>query len=184
MFWPVFYVLLWVLVRHVTRRYSSRAAAALLATAVFLQAVDTSAGWRPVRRELSITGDTWPSPLKSPFWTRVPEKYDVIRLLPPKNKAPNYATFAYFAAMHGLVTDAVYLARIDLAKLARAKREAESAIKHGKFASRTLYVLNEDSLESDARARLRPGIDLLKRIDGVLVLAPGWTEPPSPAADL
>jgi hypothetical protein len=178
MFWPVFYVLLWVLVRHVTRRYSSRVAGTLLATALLLQAVDTSAGWLPIRRDLAIAGDTWPSPLESPFWAKVPERYDVIRLIPPKNQAPKYATFAYFAAMHGLATDAVYLARIDLAKLARARRDAEGVIKQGKYAPRTLYVLNDDALEDDARAMLRPGVDLLERIDGFLVLAPGWTGKP------
>jgi hypothetical protein len=179
MFWPVFYALLWVLVRHVARHYSPRAAGVLLATAVLLQAVDTSAGWLPIRRELSIAGEAWPSQLKSPFWARVPQKYGVIRLVPPKNQAPNYATFAYFCAMHGLATDAVYLARIDRVELARAKREAESVIKDGKYAPHTLYVLN-DALESEARATLRPGIDFLGRIDGFLVLAPGWTEKEAP----
>jgi hypothetical protein len=109
----------------------------------------------------------------------VPQKYGVIRLVPPKNQAPNYATFAYFCAMHGLATDAVYLARIDRVELARAKREAESVIKDGKYAPHTLYVLN-DALESEARATLRPGIDFLGRIDGFLVLAPGWTEKEAP----
>jgi hypothetical protein len=177
MFWPVFYVLLWVLVRHVTRRYSTRTAGALLGTALLVQAADTSAGWLPIRRDLSITGDAWPSPLKSPFWAKVPERYQVIRLIPPKNQAPHYATFAYFASMNGLATDAVYLSRMNTAKLARARREGESVIKEGKYAPRTLYVLN-DALESEARATLRPGIDLLERIDGFVVLAPGWTKKP------
>ena len=178
MFWPVFYVLLWVLVRHVTRRYSTRAAGALLATAVLLQAVDTSAGWIPIRRDLSIVGNTWPSPLESPFWARVPERYRVIRLIPPKNQARNYQTFAYFAAMNGLATNAVYLSRMDSAKLARARRMGESMIKDGKYEPHTLYVLNDDALESKARASLRSGVDLLERIDGFLVLAPGWTAKP------
>jgi hypothetical protein len=173
MFWPGFYALLWVLVRHVIQTYSSRAGSVLLGAAVLLQAVDTSAGWLPIRRDQSITGDSWPSPLKSPFWTKVPQKYHVIRLIPPKNQAPNYATFVYFAA------DAVYLARIDLVELARAKRDANSVIKNGRYAPRTLNVLN-DALESEARATLRPGIDLLERIDGFLVLAPGWTEKEAP----
>jgi hypothetical protein len=173
MFWPVFYLLLWVLVRHVVLRYPARFAGYLLAGAALIQAADTSAGWLPIRRNLERSGDSWPSPLKAEFWRQVPGRYREIRVLPPVNHGLNYAPFAYLAAMHGLTTDSVYLARVDHQKLERAKRRAARLMKTGRYSASTIYVLDE-SYEKAARARLRPGVDRLEWIDGFLVLAPAW----------
>ncbi|MEO6600853.1 MAG: DUF6311 domain-containing protein, partial [Polyangiaceae bacterium] len=45
MFWPAFYVLLWILIRTLFKRYPPKVAALVLFVAVVAQTVDTSAGW-------------------------------------------------------------------------------------------------------------------------------------------
>jgi hypothetical protein len=180
MFWPTFYVILWVVVRALLERYPPRVAAALLFVAVCVQAVDTSAGWRPIRRDLLIAGKTWPSPLKSPFWARVPANYDEIRMLPPGNVEQDYAVFAYFAATHGMSSDAIYLARVDSSKLERADRQARWAVIKAKYARRTLYIVSP-RYENAARHSVRDSA-LFAKIDGFYLLAPDWKCRPECAA--
>ncbi len=171
-FWPVFYLLLWVVLRALCQRYRPRVAAALVFAAVLVQAADSSAGWWPIRQRLMVAGSTWRSPLESAFWSQVPANYDEIRLVPTRNIARHHAVFGYFAAMHGMSTDSVYLARVDKNKLKRAKQEAQLAVQKGSYTPRTLYIL-ERSYEAAARRTVQPS-GLLQDIDGFLVLAPDW----------
>jgi hypothetical protein len=174
MFWPVFYVLFWLLIRTVVRRYPPRIAAAILFTAVTVQALDTSAGWLPIRRDLmTAASSSWTSPLKSAFWSQVPTNYREIRMVPPQYKAPNYSVFAYFAATHGMATDAVFFARVDQEKLRLGKRQALLAVNKGRYTPGVLYVLERRFVKA-ARRSVNPEFDLLARIDGFVILAPGW----------
>jgi hypothetical protein len=174
MFWPVYYVLVWVLVRTVLRIHAPRVALTLLAVAALLQVVDTSAGWLPIRADLLVDGPRWRSPLKSPFWARAARTYQEVRLVPPRNRARDYATFAYFAATHGLSTDAIYFARVDQAELEQAGRAAKEAIQKGRYAPGALYILESHEDVADARKSSDAKRDLLERVDGFWVLAPGW----------
>jgi hypothetical protein len=173
MFWPVFYVILWVSIRTLFKRHPPKVAAAVLFVAVMAQAVDTSAGWRPLRRTMLPVASTWPSPLKSAFWTQVPANYRELRMVPPKNREANFDVFAYFAGTHGMTTDAFYAARIDEPKLRKAKQDANAAVNHGVYAEGALYVLDRRS-ERAARRSMHPDSDWLGWVDGFLILAPGW----------
>jgi hypothetical protein len=172
MFWPVFYVILFMAVRAVLRRYPARLAAGMLLGAALLQAADTSAGWLPIRRAMAPVGPTWSSPLRSSFWAKVPTKYRRIHMVMPENQKPGFEVFAYFAAMNGMVTDAFYGARIDQAALKAAKRRARASLKSGRYDADTLYVLDR-RLVRFARSKLDRERDLLKRIDGYWIVAPG-----------
>jgi len=173
MFWPAYYALSWVLLRTLFRRYSPRFAGGVLFVALMIQALDTSAGWLPIRRELMVFGTSWISPLNARFWAKVPAQYQVIRMIPPRNLGPGYEVFAYFAATHGMESDAVYLARVDQEQLARARWRAMQAVYYGKYAAGTLYIV-DPRFEQPARRSLNPKLDLLTWVDGFLVLAPGW----------
>ena len=157
MFWPVFYALFFVLIRTLFKQYPPRTAAILLFVAVLVQAVDTSAGWRPIRRDLMIAGPTWDSPLKSPFWSQVPSVYQLIRVVPTGNQTPHYSDFAYFAAMHGMSTDAIYVARIDEDNVKQANRQGQLAVRRGRYEPGALYIVNR-RYENLARASLRPDV--------------------------
>ena len=173
MFWPVFYALFFLLVRTLFKQYPPRVAALMLFVVVLVQTVDTSAGWRPIRRDLMIQGETWDSPLRSAFWAQVPSLYQVIRVVPTGNQTPHYADFAYFAAMHGMSTDAVYLARIAEDDVKEANRRGMLAVKRARYESGAVYILNP-RFEAPATRSVNPDRDLLAWKDGFLVLAPGW----------
>ena len=180
MFWPAFYVLLWLVIRALFSRYSPRVALALLFVATLLQVADTTAGTLPIRRDLHVSGRTWESPLRSPFWTAVPAEYDEIRQILPRNEAPHHTVFAYFAAMHGMSTDFAYLARIDSQKFEQANDEATQALSLAKYRPRTLYVVDRRYAAEVRRTANETA--LLRNIDGYLVLAPHWRCSPHCAA--
>ena len=147
MAWPLFYTVVWAAVGLVAKGYSRRTAATVLAAASVLQMVDTHAGWKSIRPQIAArSGTSWPSPLASRFWTLAPSHYRKVRVVPP-GWHPHFVTFGYYAATHGMATDAVYLSRYDLYKLLAAAKKAESAIRRGAFEKDSLYILNESQAE-------------------------------------
>jgi len=173
MFWPVYYVLLLICARSLFRNYSTRIATILLLAIVSIQVVDTSAGWLENRRHLLTFGSTWDSPLRSPFWAQVPGTYRSLHTVPVRSMGPHYDDFAYFAAMHDMSTDAVYLARVDIAKRNAASGRAIHALKSGQYEPGALYVV-DGRYEKAARLGARPERDLVAWIDGFLMVAPNW----------
>jgi Family of unknown function (DUF6311) len=182
MFWPAFYVVFWILVRTLFKRYPPKVAAGILFLAVMVQAADTSAGWRPIRQSMEPVGSSWPSPLQSPFWSQVPDTYREIRMVVPRNRPQNWEFFAYFASHHGMSSDAWYGARIDQAKLDAAKDQALAAVNEGIYSKGAMYVL-ERRYEHAARKSFHPDTDFLGRVDGFSILAPGWRCRPACLAD-
>ncbi len=180
MFWPVFYVLFWLAVRALIKHYPPRSAQAILVAAALLQVLDTSAGWRPIRADLMVKGSAWSSPLTSPFWARVPNNYREVRLVPTKNQPKNFPVFMYFAATHGMTSDAVYLGRVDGNRLQEARQQALLAVDEGQYTPGVLYIVDR-RYEAAARRSVKEA-DLLAWVDRFLVLAPNWKCRPECAA--
>ena len=174
MFWPVAYGILLVLIFLVVRGYKQRTAVSILGSALLIQLVDTSAGWAVIRRQLMTEpASTWSTPLVDPFWAQAATRYKRVRWIPPGGVGQRWEVLATYAGTHGLSTDAVYLARTGWAEMEQAQRKASEALRAGKYEGDSLYVLSDRALQqavgsADAEA------DLLAKIDGFNVLAPGW----------
>ena len=69
-------------------------------------------------------------------------------------------------------TNAVYTARIDKEKLMDAQEAAMERVKSGSYEPDTFYVLDENLLALVA-SNLRDD-DVLAKVDGFYVVAPGW----------
>jgi Family of unknown function (DUF6311) len=175
MFWPVFYALVVSIVYVIVRSYGNRATVAILAVALTVQIVDTSAGWRVVRNQLATKpAKTWPTPLKDAFWEQAATRYRKVRwVMPPEEKSPDFPTFASYAARYGLGTDAVYLNRISGKQLQDARANALAALETGSFEQDSLYIL-DPNIVAEAARHLDQSSDLLAQIDGFNVLALGW----------
>jgi len=171
MFWPVFYVVLLVVVTSVATGYSQRPATLILAGGLLIQIVDTSAGWLPNRELFNRTGSVWATPLQSPFWDTAAPRYRAARHVLP-GRPDNYVDIAYFAATHGMSTDAAYLSRVDKNALEAASDRALATVISGRYDHDSIYFL-DDRYTRLAALTLRPD-DALARIDGSLVVAPGW----------
>lgn len=180
MFWPVYYVIVLVILLQVVRSYRPRTATLLLTTALALQLLDTQGGWSVIRRHLmQPPSSDWHTPLQSPFWAQAAQHYRVLRSI-PSGTSPHWAALADYAARHGMRTDAAYLARMSEAGILASARLEQQVLQEGRYTPDTLYVLDDNAL-----TRLRHTIlsqqDCLARVDGLNVLAPGWaTHSPCP----
>jgi hypothetical protein len=173
MFWPVFYVILFAVIFMIVRGYGKKTAMAILAAALMLQVYDTSAGWNPIRQALMVApAATWASPLQHPFWNKAAEKYKNVRMIMPRNSPTKWNVFATYAARHHLGTDIVYMARIDNQAVEKARDKAGRMLTDGSFDQDSLYVV--DDLSAYPAIAHATGTDLIARIDGFTVVAPGW----------
>jgi hypothetical protein len=172
-FWPVFYGLLLLIVWLVAKNFQPHVPAALLLCAAYAQVLDTSAGWLPRRALMQAQGEHWTTSLKSPFWAAAGNRYAALRWLPPENHSAHWRDLAYYAARHGMATNAVYLARLESNKLHDSRARATQSTRESKFDANTLYVLDE-RYAREAAWRIRSGNDVLTRVDGLAVLAPAW----------
>ncbi|WP_311886106.1 MULTISPECIES: DUF6311 domain-containing protein [unclassified Pseudomonas] len=174
MFWPVLYALILMVMFLLVRGYRPRIVVALLALALTIQIVDTRNGWLGLRQSKMMTPSAeWATPMRDPFWASAAAHYLNVRSLMPQNQSENWQVIADFAATHGLKTDAVYLGRMSSKALEQARKKAQSMLESGQYDTDSLYIL-DDTVLTDAAKSVNSETDLLTRVDGLVVLAPGW----------
>lgn len=176
MFWPVFYVIVFVVIYLVVRGNRTRTAVCLLAVALGVQVVDTHAGWVGLRQNrMMAPASEWSTPLRDPFWASAASHYANIRALPPQNQSDTWLPLANYAASFGLKTDVAYLGRMSSTALEQARNKTRRMLETGQYEPDSLYILDENTL-LDAVKTINSETDLLARIDGLVVLAPGWKQ--------
>lgn len=174
MFWPVLYALVLMVIFLLVRGYRPRIVVALLAVALTIQVIDTRNGWMGLRNSKMITPSAeWPTPMRDPFWASAAAHYSKVRSLMPQNQSERWQVIAGFAATHGLKTDAVYLGRMSSKALDQARQKTQRMLESGQYDADSLYIL-DDSVLADAAKSINSETDLLTRVDGLVVLAPGW----------
>jgi hypothetical protein len=172
MFWPAFYVLYFAILAVTIRGHSLAVSSGLLAGALLVQIVDTSAGWRGYGPTLHRRGAVT-SPLVSGFWYEAPGVYSRVRLIPPGNRSENWSVFAGYAERSNLATDAAYCGRVDERRGNSLLDRSASMLIDGSFDRDTMYILQGGAawhvpcvMDSDR--------DQLAVVDGFWVLMPGW----------
>jgi hypothetical protein len=179
MFWPVFYVIVFCIIFVFVRYNEKRTAASLLGLALAIQIADTSSGWTEIRKKLMReSNSTWATQLVNPFWEHAASKYKKVRWILPTNSSPGWLSLATYAGTHGLSTDAVYLARVGTSAIEQAQLKASEAIKTGIYEPDSLYFLDEKTFRQAAFS-IDTETDVLARIDGFNILAPGWRKCPN-----
>lgn len=171
--WPFYYFVFFACVYVLARKLPLRTLLVVLAGVSLVQAVDLSRGWLTDAQYLRHRG-AFPQPFVSSFWDQAAERYSAVRLAPRWVQHPFYLSVAHYAQRHGMGTDASYLSRNDSDAQAAAEERIATAIATGEWPSDTLYVINSD-VARRASATLDRSRNFLGRVDGVLVLAPGWT---------
>ncbi|MDN3223063.1 DUF6311 domain-containing protein [Pseudomonas nunensis] len=176
MFWPVFYVIVFAIIYLVVRGNRPRTAVCLLAVALCVQVVDTRNGWAGLRQSRMMEpASEWATPLQDPFWKSAALHYANIRSLSPQNQPDTWQPLADFAATHGMKTDAAYLGRMSTTALEQAGEKARRMLETGQYDPDSLYILDEKA-RLEAVKTVNSATDLLTRIDGMVVLAPGWKQ--------
>lgn len=176
MFWPVLYVAIFTFIYMVVRGHNPRTSLCLLTIALVIQVTDTRSGWADTRNFLMVApAPTWKTTLVDPFWQSAASHYQKVRWVRPENYSPKWLALADYAGSHRLGTDAVYLGRVATQAVEEAQRKADLTISTGKFDADSLYVLDERAM-LQASISIDNNTDLLARVDGLNILAPGWKQ--------
>ena len=173
MFWPVFYFLIFIFVGYVIQGYSHKTAILILGFCACLQIMDTSAGWRVIHRSLRNNPEANSTLLKNPAWDVLGAHYKNLVRFPVHNQGNDWQYFASYAAQYKMGTNSVFLARLDEKKLIASSQQINAQLRVGPLEPTALYVLDlwknhPEPILFDSNQ------DILLKIDGFNVLAPGW----------
>ncbi|HET9232129.1 MAG TPA: hypothetical protein VFO00_12640, partial [Vitreimonas sp.] len=171
--WPFYYFLFFACVYVIAQRLSPRTLLLALGGVILVQAVDTSRGWLTGGQYLRHRG-AFAAPFASPFWDQAATRYQAVRIAPHYVEHPYYLYVARFALERGLTTDAAYLSRNSTEAQAASEARIAHGIATGEWPEDTLFVVSED-VAQQASSALDRSRNFLARVDGVIVLAPGWT---------
>lgn len=174
-FWPVAYCwiifILWVIFHY----YTPNKATAILALCLSVQIVDTSSGWLSIHTKMSGNpSSVIYSPLQSSFWDGAATQYSKLKTIPLRQITTQngWDVFGLYALKHHLQTNISYLARLDANKVGSYNALINTQIDSGTYEGDTFYIVDEEALPKIYR-NLKAD-DLLAKIDGRFVLAPGW----------
>ncbi len=175
--WPFAYTLLFAAVAAIIRGFGARRAGVILALLVVVQFADMQPGFARLARYFPVGPAVAPLRLQDPFWAEAARRYERVRLTPTGMQAKHWEEIAVYAATGGLTTDAVYLARLDPAKVEALNARILADLAGGRFEPGTFYALGDARTLEAALAGADPARDLIARHDGIWVLAPGWNAP-------
>jgi hypothetical protein len=175
--WPMAYALLLAAVVAIIRGLGPRRGGLVLAALAVLQFADLQPGFARLAQYFPRGPAVAPLRLQDPFWTEAAARYQRIRLTPTGMQARHWEEIAVYAATRGLPTDAVYLARLDPARVAALNAETEARLAERRFEPGSFYALGTEETLAAARRGVDPDRDLLEQFDGIWVLAPGWHDP-------
>jgi hypothetical protein len=176
--WPMAYAVLLAAIAAILRGLGPRRGGLVLAALALLQFADLQPGFARLAGFFPPGPAVAPLRLRDPFWTEAASRYRRVRLAPTGMQATHWEEIAVHAATHGLPTDAVYLARLDPARVAALNAATAARLAQGRHEPGTLYALGTAETLAAARRGMDPARDLLARFDSIWVLAPGWLAPP------
>lgn len=172
--WPFAYTLLAAAVFAIIRTFGPRRAGVILAVLVVVQFMDMRPGFARLERYFPAGPAVAPLRLKDPFWLEAAQRYSRVRLVPTGMQARHWEEIAVYAATLGLTTDAVYLARLDPARVEALNARVLDDLAEGRYEPGTFYAIGDAKTLDAARRGADPTRDLITRRDGIWVLAPGW----------
>jgi Family of unknown function (DUF6311) len=171
LFWPMYYAIILIIIFVVIRAYSKKVTLILLSVAALLQVIDTSAGWLSTREKVSLTTSSqFVTKLQNSFWKNAGSHY---KSVVTTGGQENWEAFGVYASENQMATNIAHIARVDYKKSEQAFSRVSQQLHQGPLDSNTLYVFQDWKTAPD-HIQYDPQKDLLARIDGVNLLAPGW----------
>ncbi len=174
LFTPVAYFLILFAVVLVIRSLKPKMAIIILSICLLVQVVDTSAGWWPLKIEVSSRKvPVFDGALSNLMWSQFPNTFNRVLRVPAQQYYPNWETFATYASRHHMSTNSVYLARVDSRKLDAMNAKFDHSIITGQYDPQSLYIVDDEKI-LPVLMHLDTSKDVFARINGINVLAPGW----------
>jgi hypothetical protein len=163
----------------IIKSYATKHALIIIAIGLLIQVADTSSGWKHLRQKMMQTSSSsMGTPLRDPFWEQAAGRYENIVRIPTQDQwmvafPTEWDIFASYAQQHGMGTNSVFLSRMDDNKFQKSHAQQKDLLITGNYDPKTLYILERDKVVP-ALEHLSDQKDLLARVDGYNVLAPGW----------
>jgi hypothetical protein len=180
----MYYAIILIIIFVIIRAYSTKTALILLSMAALFQVIDTSAGWLPIREKVSLaTSSQFTTKLQNSFWKNAGSHY---KSVVTTGGQENWEAFGVYASENQMATNIAHIARVDYIKSEQAFSRVSQQLHQGPLNSNTLYIFQDWKTAPD-HIQYDPQKDLLARIDGVNLLAPGWktcTSCPAVSKDL
>ena len=171
LFWPMYYAIILGILWMIIKAYTSRKAIVLLTFAALIQIVDTSVGWLNIRDKINLSPTSeFKTKLISPFWKFTGQHY---KNIVSNGGQENWESFGVFASSNQMATNIAYLARTDISKELESFKVVNQQLYQGPLNPKTLYVIPDWKIAPE-RIQFEVDKDLLIRIDGINLLAPGW----------
>lgn len=180
-FWPVYYVIVFILLRWMINHASRKNALMILGIALVIQMIDTSAGWLPLRKTFTQLSETQaPQALSGPFWDAAGKRYTKVVIWPLRSgqTQEHWQALSYFASSHQMGTNAVYLGRrADPIKVNQSNQVVQEQLENQKLSANTLYVLSNTPSNLQFLARLTLGPETcLYKTNNLIVIGPAWPQ--------
>jgi len=173
-FWPVIYLVFLLTFLVAVRTYGERRAGAVLAICLVIQIVDTGAAWHHIRDTKMVKPSSrWGDLGDNTFWSSASKHYAKIRTVPQGAGLMRWNEIALAAANNGMGTTAMSFARVDPVKWANSREKMAADIEAGTFEPDSIYVL-DNGWALRSLLSLDPSRDMLARVGGFNVLAPGY----------
>ncbi|WP_440222126.1 DUF6311 domain-containing protein [Dokdonella sp. MW10] len=159
--WPLYYLLFFVSLALVARRFGTSAATGMLVVALAVQQFDSnqSMGYALVKRSVTLQAPEG-SLLRDPRWNTLATDRRHLVVLPARGCGPNdiFMPFLMLAAQHRMTLNSAYLARIDSGKLASYCTSLGEQLTRVDLRADELYVIVDEPWMTrfpEARARMR-----------------------------
>jgi hypothetical protein len=142
MFWPVYYILMLVILSIIIKYFNRNTAIFILLLFLIVQIID----FYPWYSARDLESRTWNSPLESEDWLQIAKDVDHIVMIPPTRASdPNYV-FSLYAADNNLDINMGYLARKDWVKKSQYNKKIMEDVLNNRLEERTLYVVTKKNL--------------------------------------
>lgn len=177
LFWPVFYFITFSYLKIVTKYLTTKIVITLLAICAVAQIWDLAPGIKSGKQKI-ITDSYfhYESPFKNFFWASIPEIYKNILYYPLIHSQwqPNWEAISRFSSENAMGTNSVYLARTDPVKIDQSNRRLRHQLQSGLYEADSIYILGPWKHQPDLSIKLNERNDVLAKVDGFTVLAPGY----------
>jgi hypothetical protein len=146
----------------------------VLAVCLVIQILDTSAFWHIIRDTKMVTPSShWGDPGDNAFWSSISKHYANVRIFPQGFGFKRWNEVSLAAANNDMGTTAAGFARVDPVKWKNTGNKTAAEIKAGTYEQDSIYVL-DNNWALGALISLDPSRDMLARVGGLNVLAPGY----------
>jgi hypothetical protein len=178
-FWPVYYIIVFLLLCWVVEHFSRRSAVLILSFALAIQIMDTSAGWLPLRQTFAqLSENQAPPALSGPFWNAAGERYTKVVIWPLRSgqTQEHWQALSYFASTHQMGTNAVYLGRrADPLKVEQSNQTVQAQLEHQQLSTDTLYVISNTPINREWLIQHPTGPETcVYETINLIVIGPAW----------